>query len=29
MVARVGGEEFAWLLPETDAASALSVASCR
>jgi diguanylate cyclase (GGDEF)-like protein/PAS domain S-box-containing protein len=26
LVARVGGEEFAWLLPETDAASALMVA---
>jgi diguanylate cyclase (GGDEF)-like protein/PAS domain S-box-containing protein len=26
LIARVGGEEFAWLLPETDAASALSVA---
>ena len=26
LVARVGGEEFAWLLPETDAASALAVA---
>jgi len=26
LVARVGGEEFAWLLPETDAASAFSVA---
>jgi diguanylate cyclase (GGDEF)-like protein/PAS domain S-box-containing protein len=26
LVARIGGEEFAWLLPETDAASARSVA---
>jgi diguanylate cyclase (GGDEF)-like protein/PAS domain S-box-containing protein len=26
LVARVGGEEFAWLLPETDAASAVAVA---
>ena len=26
LIARVGGEEFAWLLPETDAASALVVA---
>jgi diguanylate cyclase (GGDEF)-like protein/PAS domain S-box-containing protein len=26
LLARVGGEEFAWLLPETDAASAVAVA---